>query len=218
MKAGLLDLEKELSNLGLIDDSKAFYNITRKIQRKNFRNYFSTDVEFTTEGILKESFQQLGITFDEELIKKSAKIYHQHELKSWKLRTGVIPVLKKLSQDYKLAIISNAIYHDGIIQILKNLEITNYFDLVLSSAKMGLRKPNKQIFLEALNQLNLPAKSCVFIGDDMYADICGAKRLHITAIHIKRGFQLPMPKNILVKPDYEIAEIPDVLEILDKIN
>ena len=218
LKSGLLDLEDYLKKIELIDDSKLFYNTTRKIQKKNFRNYFSTDIEFTTEGILKESFQKLGIKHDEELIKKSAEIYHGHELNRWELRNGVISVLEKLSKQYKLAIISNAIYHEGIIQILKNLKIFQYFNLVLSSASVGLRKPNKGIFREALNKLNLPAKSCIFIGDDMYADICGAKRLHFITVHVKRGFQLPMPKNILVKPDHEINEIPEILDVLDKIN
>ena len=215
MKAGLLDLEQYLKSIGLINDSQDFYKTTRRIQKNHFKNYFTTDIEFTAEGILQESFQKFNFKFNEELIKKSAKICHQHEINSWELRNGVIPVLRRLSKEYKLAIISNAIYHEGIIEILKKLKVYEYFDLVLSSAKVGIRKPNKAIFQEALTQLNLLAKSCIFIGDDMYADICGAKRLHIKAIHIKRGFQLPMPKNILVKADHEINEIPEILGILD---
>ena len=214
LKKGLLDLEQYLENQGIIGDSHIFYNSTRKIQKKFFKKYFTTEEEYSTEFMLKRSFSSLNIPIDKDIIKKSSKIYHQHELKAWTLKFGVKETLKELSQDYKLALISNAIYHDGILQILENLDILKYFDFVLTSAKIGFKKPNKKIFQAVLDELKLKPESCLFIGDDKHADIYGAKKLNFTTIQIERKFFLPALEEVNVNPDYKISRIPEILEIL----
>ncbi|NHI91061.1 MAG: HAD family hydrolase [Candidatus Lokiarchaeota archaeon] len=217
LKNGLLDLEHFLEKKGMIEDSNSFYNIARKVQKECFKKYFETEKEFSTEFILELSFKKLNIPFSDELLEKSAEIYHKYEIKAWELKEGVKDTLEELSQNYKLAIISNAIYHKGILQILKNLKIEDYFDFVLSSAKIGVKKPNKEIFIEALNNLKLESESCCFVGDDIHADIFGAKRLGFKTIQIKRSFYLPTNNIVDVIPDFQISEIPEILKIIEKI-
>lgn len=217
LKKGLLDLEQYLENQGIIGDSHIFYNSTRKIQKKIFKKYFAIEEEYSTEFMLKESFSSLNIPIDDDIIKRSAEIYHKYELKAWKLKFGVKDTLKELSQDYKLAIISNAIYHKGILQILKNLDILKFFDFVLSSAKIGFKKPNKIIFQTVLDNLKLNPNSCLFVGDDIHADIYGAQTLNFKTVQIERKFILPSLKEVNITPDFKISRIPDLLEIINKL-
>ncbi|MHA1798168.1 MAG: HAD family hydrolase [Candidatus Helarchaeota archaeon] len=214
LKKGLLELEQYLEGQGLIGDSHYFYNTARSIQKDFFKRYFKTENEYSAELILKNVFDKLNVPFDDDLITRSAKICHKYELKAWKLKKGVKQTLEELSKDHKMAIISNAIYHEGIIQILRDHDILEFFDVVLSSAKVGVKKPNRKIFLECIKSLNSNPNECLFVGDDIHADIYGAKQLNFTTIQIKRSFQLPIPKEINVTPDHEISEIPELLEIL----
>src|SRR5260370_40005142 len=66
--------------------------------------------------------------------------------------------LRKLSRrNVKLGIISNVSSHEVAMGILDNVKLTKYFDQVVTSAIVGIRKPNPGIFLYPLMQFNARA-------------------------------------------------------------
>src|SRR3989442_4146708 len=59
--------------------------------------------------------------------------------------------IQKLSrQEVKLGIISNASSHEVAMGILDNVRLTKYFDEIITSATVGIRKPDPGIFRYAL--------------------------------------------------------------------
>src|SRR3989454_669449 len=61
--------------------------------------------------------------------------------------------IQKLSGlDVKLGIISNVSSHEVAMGILDNVRLTKYFDAIITSATVGIRKPDPGIFRSALMQ------------------------------------------------------------------
>jgi len=55
------------------------------------------------------------------------------------------------------------------------------FDTVVLSGEVGMRKPEREIFLHAAQTLGLPPEDCVFI-DDMPANVAAAQALGMTGV------------------------------------
>jgi putative hydrolase of the HAD superfamily len=55
------------------------------------------------------------------------------------------------------------------------------FDTVVLSGEVGMRKPEKEIFLHAAQTLGVPPEECVFI-DDMAANVAAARACGMTGV------------------------------------
>ena len=82
--------------------------------------------------------------------------------------------LRKLSgRDVKLGIISNVSSHEVAMQILEHARLAKYFDRVVTSASVGIRKPDLGIFRYALMQFKAQPEEAVIVGDSEIHDIGG---------------------------------------------
>jgi len=84
------------------------------------------------------------------------------------------PLLEKLSKrSIKLGIISNVSSHDVAVEILRKVGLLEYFDKVVTSAFVGIRKPDPGIFLYALMQFRLQPQETAIVGDSEKHDVWG---------------------------------------------
>merc|ERR1719174_551085 len=61
--------------------------------------------------------------------------------------------------------------------------IRSHFDVVVESAKEGVRKPDPKIYQTVLSRLALPPERCVFL-DDISANLRAAARLGMHTIKV----------------------------------
>ena len=94
---------------------------------------------------------------------------------------GMADVLSALSKTHKLGIISDT--WPSIEQQLDYLGVLRYFSFHTSSCNLGTFKPDRRMYLDALNQCGVPASETVFI-DDGVRNLDGAAALGITPILI----------------------------------
>ena len=86
------------------------------------------------------------------------------------------PLLERLSKkETKLGVISNVSSHEVAMEILRKVGLLSYFDTIVTSALVGIRKPDPGIFLYALMQLDLRSEEAVIVGDSENNDILGGK-------------------------------------------
>lgn len=86
------------------------------------------------------------------------------------------------SKNYQLHLITNGfevIQHSK----LKNSNLTNYFDAVVTSEGSNSLKPNIEIFEYALKTTKANVEESIMIGDNIDADILGAKNAGLDTIH-----------------------------------
>ena len=82
--------------------------------------------------------------------------------------------MQKLSRrDVKLGIISNVSSHEVAMGILDKARLTKYFDEIVTSARVGIRKPDPGIFRYALMQFKARPEEAVMVGDSETHDIGG---------------------------------------------
>ena len=80
-------------------------------------------------------------------------------------------------------------------------------------------KPESNFFNLAIQDMELTNQQVVMIGDDIYADISGAKNNNIFAIQVKTGkYQKTDESNSYVQPDLRINSIADLPRILGSIK
>ena len=89
-----------------------------------------------------------------------------------------ISLIEKLKKDYKVALLSNTNKID-FEYVLKKSETFPLFDAVTLSFEVRHKKPEKQIYLDSLNKLNLNPDECVFIDDiKEYSDAASKLGIH----------------------------------------
>ena len=89
-----------------------------------------------------------------------------------------INLIKQLKKDYKVALLSNTNKIDFDYTIKKS-EAFHLFDAITLSFEVGHKKPEKEIYLDSLNKLNLNPDECVFIDDiKEYSDAASKLGIH----------------------------------------
>lgn len=68
---------------------------------------------------------------------------------------------------------------------MKKLNIEHYFDSIIISEAVKIKKPDSQIFQLSLVELNVSAKEAIFVGDNPLIDIVGASNAGLNAIWLK---------------------------------
>lgn len=96
----------------------------------------------------------------------------------------VVPLLKKLKEKYKLAIVSNSSMFT-YENIKKQTSLLEYFDYEHFSFQVGYLKPNPQMYLDLQRKANVFNNEVLMIGDDFENDFKAPKKLGINAIIFK---------------------------------
>ncbi|MBD0258340.1 MAG: HAD family hydrolase [Cytophagales bacterium] len=100
------------------------------------------------------------------------------------LLAGTLPLLGRLRERYRLAMISNS---DGRAEAkAAQYGISPYLEFVMDSHLVGLEKPDPRIFHLACRQLGLPPADCVYVGDIYSIDVLGARAAGLQPVLIDR--------------------------------
>jgi putative hydrolase of the HAD superfamily len=97
----------------------------------------------------------------------------------------LIETLEYLYDKYKLAIITNGSSYMQNKKIDK-LGIRKYFKEIIISNDVGIKKPEKAIFVLCCNRLNVDPSEALYIGDNYEIDIIGAIEAGLNAIWINK--------------------------------
>ncbi len=130
---------------------------------------------------LRESFDAIGYTVSDDLIHHLSKVYINNLPNYNQLFEGAIDVLNYLEPKYEMHIITNGF--DEIQELkLERSGIKKYFDKVITSESVGVKKPNPRIFDFALQSANALAEHSIMIGDNLEADVHGALNMNMKPI------------------------------------
>jgi HAD superfamily hydrolase (TIGR01662 family) len=141
------------------------------------------------------------------------QIFWQKAYRNWTLRDGANECLQDLrSMNISMAIVSNHNNHRALLSILNELNIRDYFKTIIVSEKIGVRKPNREIFLRCLSKMKVSAKQAVFVGDSMENDIIGANVIGMKTIWIQESMNSKPPADFVVS---ELRQIPDIIAELN---
>lgn len=119
-----------------------------------------------------------------------------------------VEVIQQLSKHYQLHIITNGFEEIQLLK-LKSAGVDGYFDQLITSELAGAQKPDTRIFNFALQKVHAEPSESLMIGDNLVADVMGAKKAGMEAI-----FFNPNQTKHNVEIDYEIQHLSEIIPIL----
>jgi putative hydrolase of the HAD superfamily len=129
--------------------------------------------------------RRLGI--QEEAEQLARMVYDEFgKPERWAAFDDVAPALQRLrAAGVKVGVVSN---WDGRLgHLLDGLGLTPWIDTVVSSANVGLHKPDPRIFALACERLGVEPVACAHVGDHFYSDVLGARAAGLHAVMIDRA-------------------------------
>ena len=124
----------------------------------------------------------------------------------------VIPKIRELG--LKTAIVSNTSFtKEGIVAMLENLELTDYFDVIVSSSSLGYNKPNPKIYRYLVRELGLRPQEILHVGDSCINDVLGSLSIGLrTALYVG----LREGKDVALCSKINVPVIRSLSELLEK--
>ena len=172
--------------------------------------------------VFKSIIRKFTTRTPEELEHLSADLSHLFRSATRKrifLYPTVKPALDGLEKRYRLGIISNA-QEAFTMPELALYDLARYFETIVLSSQVGVKKPNSLIFARGLSNLKVKPGEAVFVGNDLMADIMGAAALGMKTIYILQKSNRPVDQAKGFTPDAVISNVnlSEVLAIVDTWN
>ncbi len=120
-------------------------------------------------------FESVGLQVGEDNIEAITKelVFNYDKYIFYQDAKEIVPAL---STEYKLAIVSDA--WPSLYNVYKKAGLRDYFDSFIISSVIGTRKPDKRMFTEALQELEVAPEDAIFIDDNIW-NCDGAAKLGI---------------------------------------
>ena len=121
--------------------------------------------------------------------------------------SDVNPALGRL-QERRLAlgVVSN--FNAMLGDYLAQLDLKEWFSVVVCSADVGVTKPDPVIFHAAIKHLGMLPEQAIYVGDDLHNDYHGARQAGLHAVWLNRD-GAPTPDG--VRSITTLAELPGLL-------
>lgn len=97
-----------------------------------------------------------------------------------------------------------------LVRVLDDLGWSGYFDGVISSAVVGVEKPEGGIFEEALRASGVARDRVIHVGNDPITDVFGAARANIDTVLVDRNGGVESSEATFVLPD--LNGLPAIVE------
>lgn len=123
---------------------------------------------------------------------KEAEIVDRFCVKTERILQRNAELLKRLKPGRSLGVISN--FYGNVETLCREAGLAESLDVILDSVRIGISKPDPEIFRIALGKLNVHPSEAVFVGDSYERDIMPARGLGMKAIWVK-GPNPRLPEN-----------------------
>lgn len=225
----LARIERILAQRGFGAEAARIEEAYGQVWQRCHELYWSSDVDISSRRQVEHFLEELRLECHRLGEEAVAEIEHAYANAAVELlpelvagADAVLGALKK--RGLALGLISNTGRTPGyaLRAILDRLGVARYIDAMVFSNEHGLCKPQASIFEELRAGLGVDCSEMLFVGDNLYADIYGAQRCGMRAIHFlprKRGVAvspltaLPGP----VVPDATITHLEELLAVLDEL-
>lgn len=120
-------------------------------------------------------------------------------------------VVEELSHKYKLVLVSN--FYGNINTILDDFCLSGFFDEVIESSVVGVRKPDPAIYALGVEAMGCSAENVLVVGDSFSKDVVPAKKVGCKVVWLEgKGWGGEVIDRTL--PDVIITDLAELISIL----
>lgn len=129
------------------------------------------------------------------------------------LMENAVDVLESIKdRGYKLGLITNGSIHSQNAKIDK-VGIREYFDCIVVSDEVGIKKPDARIFQMVVNDLGVSATNTWYVGDHPVNDYKGARDAGLNAIWFEGFQEWGLSEE---KPEFSIKRLNELFTIFER--
>lgn len=188
-------------------DLERFTETYRPINRKYWKLFredkvSKSDLRYSR---LREAFDVLEFEAGDDLIHTLSEEYIAYLSLNNQLFAHALEVLEYLRKKYSLHIITNG-FEEVQHRKLASSRLEPYFEHVVTSENVGVKKPDPRIFQYALEKAEARPTESIMIGDNYEADIQGALNVGMRAIMCEFNGELPREDVTTVRTLLELKE------------
>ncbi len=128
----------------------------------------------------------------------------------------ILEMLKTLKKEnIKVGLISNCFSEE--VDVIKQSELYEYFDVVCLSYELGLKKPDPRIFKKCIRELHVHESECLYVGDGGSDELAAASSVGMKTMQAI-WFINEQSQQAKVKEEYaHLIKPADVIRVL-KLN
>lgn len=171
-------------------------------------------LEIPLEIVLENILGTAGVRMDDGLVQDGLEIFYTALKEDRSLVPGTLEMLQRVRDSgYVIGLISDVAWglpSEFPLRDMKHYRLDVYFDDMIFSSDVGLRKPHPRLFKMALFNLGADKEGSMYIGNSLQADVKGAKSIGLRAVLKKSGYYQPDDS---IVPD----EVVDGWEDLDQL-
>lgn len=185
---------------GVLVDSLDSWLSSLNVALRSFNHKEITQEEFIEKywgHDLYDNLKRMGLSNEIGMFCNS--VYGEH-LDAIKIYPDTKEMLQKL-KGYKKGIITNT-PKDCAHQILKDFDIEQYFEIVITSDEVAKAKPDPEIVLKACEFLGVKPENVVLIGDTD-SDVKAGRAAGCTVIGVN------------VEADYTVKSLSELMNLVD---
>ncbi len=164
------------------------------------------------------SLEDIGQPNDPVVVEEATRIFKQLHVELSTVYPGVENALARVrSKGIPMAVLSNSFEGHSEI-ILQKLGLRHYFDAVVDGGVVKAFKPMPEPFLEVLKVLGAVPEESLYVGDEYYADIVGAKSIGMATVWINnRSLSL---EDLVAKhgaetsPEYVLSSVAEMADLI----
>ncbi len=172
-------------------------------------------LEIPLEIVLENLLGGAGCQIDEGLIQDGLELFYEALKEDRCLVPGTVEMLESVKgRGYSIGLISDVAWglpSEYPLRDMKHFGLDGYFDDMIFSSDVGLRKPNPRLFKMALLNLGADRDGSMYVGNSLQADVQGAKSVGIMAVLKKSGYFQP---DDTIVPDHVVDDWKDLESLL----
>lgn len=177
----------------------------------NYPGYINRDVKEFYTSYASMVFAYLHITdipvkeFSKAMMEKSPP------RSEWRTFADALPCLNKLKEmGCPIGLLTN--WDLGARDLLKKMDLYDYFDSIVVSSEIESEKPDPKGFIVTLENLDLRAEEVIYVGDNFHDDVRGANKVGMKALLVERW-----SNHVYPEADYDrISGLHKVAEYCEK--
>jgi putative hydrolase of the HAD superfamily len=186
-----------------------------QIMKEQFAASQETYPEFDVVAIWREVLRRYGTEYTRSLAPEKlsqiplsiAEMQRGISRKRLAVFPQVREMLAQLKTSHRLAVVSDAQSAYGLPE-LRAAGLADYFAPVIISGDYGFRKPDARLFQAALTKLQVRPEEAIFVGNDRFRDVLGARQVGMkTILFCPRGNSSGSPET---EPDYILYDYADL--------
>jgi putative hydrolase of the HAD superfamily len=168
-------------------------------------------------GQFDDILQQLNHPVDAGIRERAYQAHREMLARALQPKVDAIDTLNRiLDRQLRLALVTDC--SSAAPEILDTTPLGTYFSCRASSAHLGTRKPDPLMYQHVIEELQVEASDCLYVGDGNSHELPGAKKLGMTTVWVDNGEEQYWQERFEPAGDHTIQQLGELIPLLDRLE